>query len=655
MAEYVQGLIQWVTAHPGWAGAVVFLMALAESLAIVGMVVPGVAILFAVGALIGAGALDFWTTVAWAVAGAVIGDGLSYWLGRRYRDRLTRLWPFDRHPEMLDRGVAFFHRYGGKSVALGRFFGPVRAVIPLVAGMLEMPPRRFLAANLLSALAWAPAYLLPGVLFGASLELASEVAMRLVALLVLLVGGLWALGWVSHRLILRLQPLGKRLVGATLALGDRHPRLARITRALADPRHPEARGLATLATWLVLASAGLVLLALLPARPLGVADNALRLAFEQLRSPAGTHLMLALANGAGAAATLALLVVVWLLLHGFNQRLAARHWLAGAGLVWLLTAAGEWLLRQHPGLLGVFPDLFVLRATVFFGLAAVLAAGSLPPARRWPLYSGALLLTSAVVMAQLYFHSTLLAVGHALGWGLVWVTAVGMALRTHAGEERPARHQALGIGALVVLVTAAMAFTTPAPPPRLDQPPPRARLDAAAWWRHDWQRLAAWRNDLKASDGHAFNLQYAGPVETLLAALKSHGWTPVHPAPGVTWLRLLAPTTDLAAMPVLPHSHAGRLARHTLVKPLGPDRRLALYLWPADRQLDDGTPLWLGEAVFQAPRRLDGLLAWPRSLPDAAGPLEMLAADLAAGPFTLRRVSRRPLLLVRAPSAAKRP
>ena len=137
--------------------------------------------------------------------------------------------------------------------------------------------------------------------------------------------------------------------------------------------------------------------------------------------------------------------------------------------------------------------------------------------------------------------------------------------------------------------------------------------------------------------------------------MKSHGWTPVHPAPGVTWLRLLAPTTDLAAMPVLPHSHAGRLARHTLVKPLGPDRRLALYLWPADRQLDDGTPLWLGEAVFQAPRRLDGLLAWPRSLPDAAGPLEMLAADLAAGPFTLRRVSRRPLLLVRAPSAAKRP
>ncbi|MES9896122.1 MAG: VTT domain-containing protein, partial [Candidatus Thiodiazotropha endolucinida] len=96
--------------------------------------------------------------------------------------RLRGFWPFNRHPATLQRGITFFQRYGGKSVALGRFFGPVRAIIPLVAGMLGMPPLRFLAANILSALVWAPAYLLPGIVFGASLELASEVAFRLVAL-----------------------------------------------------------------------------------------------------------------------------------------------------------------------------------------------------------------------------------------------------------------------------------------------------------------------------------------------------------------------------------------------------------------------------------------------------------------------------------------
>ena len=179
MAELLQQLLQWVNAHPGWSGMVVFLIAFAESLAIVGVVVPGVAILFAVGALIGADALNFWHMVGWAVAGAVLGDGLSYWIGKHYQAQLTSIWPFSKHPASLEKGTAFFQRYGGKSVAMGRFFGPIRAVIPLVAGMMNMPAGRFLVANVLSALAWAPAYLLPGMAFGASMELASEVAVSL--------------------------------------------------------------------------------------------------------------------------------------------------------------------------------------------------------------------------------------------------------------------------------------------------------------------------------------------------------------------------------------------------------------------------------------------------------------------------------------------
>ena len=42
----------------------------------------------------------------------------------------------EKHPATLERGVSFFNRYGGKSVALGRYVGPVRAIIPLVAGLL---------------------------------------------------------------------------------------------------------------------------------------------------------------------------------------------------------------------------------------------------------------------------------------------------------------------------------------------------------------------------------------------------------------------------------------------------------------------------------------------------------------------------------------
>ncbi len=166
MTEWFTELLAWIEHNPGYAGVVVFAMSLAESLAIVGVLIPGVVILFGAGTLIGTGILDFWTMCLWAIAGAVIGDGLSYWLGHHF-EYLTQRWRWFRlHPDHLQKGIAFFEQYGDLSVALGRFFGPIRAIVPLVAGLMRMPPGRFFAANVLSALIWAPAYLAPGMLFG---------------------------------------------------------------------------------------------------------------------------------------------------------------------------------------------------------------------------------------------------------------------------------------------------------------------------------------------------------------------------------------------------------------------------------------------------------------------------------------------------------
>ena len=166
VAEYFDQLLAWIGAHPQHAGWVIFLVALAESLAIVGVLVPGVVILLGAGALIGSGVLDFWSMCAWATAGAIVGDGISYQLGRHF-DYLTEHFRWFRlHPDHLRKGHEFFEKWGDVSVALGRFFGPIRAIVPLVAGLLDMPPGRFYLANVLSALAWAPAYLAPGILLG---------------------------------------------------------------------------------------------------------------------------------------------------------------------------------------------------------------------------------------------------------------------------------------------------------------------------------------------------------------------------------------------------------------------------------------------------------------------------------------------------------
>ena len=638
MAELFQQLLHWVEANPGWAGAVVFLMAFAESMAIVGMVVPGVAILFTVGALIGAGALDFWQMVAWAVVGAILGDGLSFWLGRRYRHQLTRLWPFSRHPETLERGIAFFEKYGGKSVVIGRFFGPVRAVIPLVAGMMQMAPGRFLFANVLSALGWAPAYLLPGMAFGASLELASEVALRLVLLLVVLLASLWFLGWFSHRLFLWLQPRGRELVQRVLLLGERHPGLKQIAGALGDPKHPESRGLAMLAGLLVLTSTLLVLLALIPERPLLLADSALHLGLDQLHSDTGNRIMLALSAMASASTTLAMMFALWLLFTGFGLKQASRHWLAGTAFAWLLSLALEYFLRHNLDLLGVLPDFYVLRAAVFFGLAAVLTATPVPHPRRWLVYSGATILIMTVVLAQLYLGSTLPAVLHALGGGLVWVTALGMAYRTHGRGEPLARRHAFTIAGVTLLLALATAFTTPGPPPEVSRTPFRGTFPQQQWWQAALERLPTWRSDVFDKSRYPLNLHYAGALGKLQAELEKRGWKAVPPASGLEWLRLLATSTPLETLPVLPHSHEGELATRRFMKPLGPDRRLVIYLWPSGYLLEGtGLPVWIGEVTLQQRRKWFSLVVYPRSLGSGREVLDLLQEDLQGTTLILRR------------------
>jgi membrane protein DedA with SNARE-associated domain len=105
-----------------------------------------------------------WLLLVAAIGGAIAGDGLSFWLGQRYHQEILLGWPLNRYPQFIGRSEAFINRYGVASVFLARFTAVVRAFVPLVAGILGMPPRQFYAANVLSALAWAPAHVFPGVL-----------------------------------------------------------------------------------------------------------------------------------------------------------------------------------------------------------------------------------------------------------------------------------------------------------------------------------------------------------------------------------------------------------------------------------------------------------------------------------------------------------
>ena len=188
LASFAQDVLTFVQTHSAWAGPVLFVLAFCESLAVVSVVVPATAIIAGSGALLGAGALH-WTVLLWAAAGASLGDAVSYWVGQWLGPHARHVWPFRKDPQLFDRAHDLFVRYGVFAIFIGRFFGPLRAIVPLAAGVLDMPQMRFQIANVLSALVWAPAVMTPGAILGVSLE-ALSAEYGGILLVVFILGGL---------------------------------------------------------------------------------------------------------------------------------------------------------------------------------------------------------------------------------------------------------------------------------------------------------------------------------------------------------------------------------------------------------------------------------------------------------------------------------
>jgi len=170
MHHLVHDFVAFIQLHGAWAGPAMFVVSFGESFVGLSLLFPGTTIMVMAGTLVRwplnpHGVLSVWPLMIGGILGAVIGDAISFWMGRRFGHLLEKHWYFVRHPDFLPRGYRFFERFGTASVFIGRFFGPVRAAIPLVAGIMEMPWSQFWIANVGSALIWAPALLLVGTSF----------------------------------------------------------------------------------------------------------------------------------------------------------------------------------------------------------------------------------------------------------------------------------------------------------------------------------------------------------------------------------------------------------------------------------------------------------------------------------------------------------
>jgi membrane protein DedA with SNARE-associated domain len=164
----VDSILSIVRQNESWAVPIAFLVALGESLCFLSIVWPGWAILTALAFLLAASGVDTTVmtfTIIAAGIGGVVGYSVSYWVGHYFKDSIGNVWPFTTHPTLIPRGQEFFEKHGAWSVFLGHFIGPVRAVIPVVAGMFAMPQVPFQIANVSSAFIWAIWAILWPVLF----------------------------------------------------------------------------------------------------------------------------------------------------------------------------------------------------------------------------------------------------------------------------------------------------------------------------------------------------------------------------------------------------------------------------------------------------------------------------------------------------------
>lgn len=156
--DLAQTVIAIVREKQHLAVPIAFLVAFGESLCFLSVLWPGTAILAGIAGLFAASGISASVVLPMTISaalGGTLGYAISYWIGYYFKDSIGSIWPFKNNPDLVRKGEYFFNKYGAWSVFLGHFFGPIRAVIPVVAGMFKMKQIPFQIANFASAILWA--------------------------------------------------------------------------------------------------------------------------------------------------------------------------------------------------------------------------------------------------------------------------------------------------------------------------------------------------------------------------------------------------------------------------------------------------------------------------------------------------------------------
>jgi len=656
----IDRIFELAQSHSGWLIGMSAVFAYFESLAVVGLFLPGVVLLFIVGA-VASGDLSLFL-LCWlsAFVGALGGDWTSYGVGRRYRDSIDE-WPLlRRHPELMARARTAVVRYGGKGVFLGRLLGPTRPVSALIAGAMNLPPRTMLAATIPACAVWVPIYMLPGLLFGASLELAAEFAARLVLVLVLLVLILWGVIWLTRVVYAYTARRSSWWLRSLIRWSSEHPLIGRWVEPLfgSGPGRRELLSVTLLGLFLMVCLA--VLMGVLVAAPFAAgtldAERQLASVAASLRNHVADPVMIVIALAADLRVLSLVAGSMALLMLALGRGNAAAHWLAATAGGWLLAELlNAWFgfLFPAPGAApgyGEVPHPGLTLTTVVLGFFAVMVAKDMRAAhRKWAYLVNSVLL-ALVSFASFYLGLvTPLGLVAALALGGGWLALVGIGYRQRALSRRHPGMLALLFYGLLMSVTAFQAdggYQRLAEATRLELP--QQSLSAEEWRAGGWRALPSVRSRLGGDDSQRFDFQYAGSKAWLAEQLARDGWRKPE-VRSLRWSSLLSARPRPHRLPHLPRDFAGKPEVLIRIRDRSDGRREVLRLWASGARLEPRSiPIWLGQVRIEAVGDVLGLFNRWRDTGQGEAAMRSFARSLEAvdpvevGQAGLRLISRPP-------------
>ncbi|QHS08807.1 VTT domain-containing protein [Sinimarinibacterium sp. NLF-5-8] len=617
MTDAIQHFLDWVNAHPGLSLIVLFLASMFDAIFLLGALVPASIVLFAIGALITLDGVGLWQAIGIAAAGALAGDGFSFWLGRHYGESLFANKYLARYPTAIENSRKFFERYGVQGIMLARFLGPMRSLTPALAGASRQNVIVFLLADSIAAVAWAFAYIMPGVVFGASLGLAAEVASRLAMLLLAVVAIVWLSVWLTLRIARRLQRSAEPWIVRVLQWSRRYRRLGRFGTMLTDSGQPETPALAVFA--LILLAISAIWLYLVAGPGLHPYPSALDAGiFQALRdwdTPWGQFAAQAwLLLGSWtvyapvAATTFAMLILL-------RKRRASAHWLAALGFGGLLSLGLHTIptlpapyqyfdLPQPPG--HNTSDLIL--ASVIYAFLPVLLAPACGTLVRALLYGTSAVVLSLLALAHLYVGTQWFSLAlFTLAVASLWASLLGIGYRRHRPEALPILPILLPTAAVAVL-TVSLSWH---PQPLGEPTPARATMSADAWRSGAWRTLPIQRRDSAGRPKQPLQLQWAGDLAQIRNALQAAGWQPPIELSSQTALHWLSNDLSTADLPILPQVHAGQHPALSLRLSVDQRHQYLIRLWGSGYHLQTGTPVWVGSISAQRARSFYRILNYP--------------------------------------------